>query len=396
MKNKNSLVKKSNSLNEAYIHLSLVEYRILQIAFASLVKEPINPELMKNCRFEISAKTYMELYNVDRNAAYQALREASERLFARYFSYWSKVSEDSNLVERVKSRWVTKITYQKEQAKIALYLSEDVLSMVGDLQEKYTYFHLYKISNLRSMYAVRMYELLVQWRKTNKVPTLRLNDLRSKLGVEDHEYNRIYNFKKKVLDVSVKQINEYTDIEVDYKQIKEGRNVVGFDFEFRQKEKNEVMKDVDVTLVTDLLTSKEQQIIKNKADEYIQSKQIIDKFHQQNIHKKALAEEWGLDEYREQQRQEEERKQAILAAEQAEKERQKKEEEERRKAEQELLQYEQKFLALDKPVQELILESLANSLGEFGKNFQEDLKINERAYCDVMYSATFKKIMQKF
>ncbi len=399
MKNKNGLIKKSNSLNEAYVHLSLVEYRILQIAFASLSKEEINPQLMRKVRFEITAQTYMELYGCNRNAAYESLQVAAEKLFSRYFSYWVKVSEDSNLVERVKSRWVSKIAYQKEQAKVSLWLSEDVLSMVGDLQKKYTYFHLYKISNLTSMYSVRVYELLVQWRKTDKVPSIEINDLRAKLGVEKHEYKRMYDFKKYVLDVSVKQINEHTDIMVSYQQIKNGRNIVGFDFKFKQKEKpiKDVVPNKFKNIAPPTLTDSEEKAIKKQAEKYISKKGITDENHKKNIHKKALAEGWGLDEYRQKQAEEEKHKKQAEEEKQRELEQKRAEEEKRKKEKKELDECEEKFLKLAQPIQNIVLETLENRLPmPFKKNFKIDLEGNDKAYRNVEYAGTFKQIMKDF
>lgn len=175
---KKDLVKKSNSLNEAYYHLTLVEYRILHMAFSALAECEVNPEFFRQVRIGIKASDYMELYDVDRATAYQALQEASERLFNRYFTYDDLVNKDLMLYERLKSRWVTKIGYIDSQATISLYLSDDVLSMVGKLDSRYTYYYLNQIANLTSMYAVRIYEMLMQWRKKKIVPSIGIEELR--------------------------------------------------------------------------------------------------------------------------------------------------------------------------------------------------------------------------
>lgn len=43
------------------------------------------------------------------------------------------------------------------------------------------------------------------------------------------------DFKKRILDMAVAEINEHTDIEVKYEQQKQGRKIVGFTFSFKQK-----------------------------------------------------------------------------------------------------------------------------------------------------------------
>lgn len=45
----------------------------------------------------------------------------------------------------------------------------------------------------------------------------------------------MYDFKKYVLDLTIKQINAHTDITVSYEQHKTGRSITGFSFRFKQK-----------------------------------------------------------------------------------------------------------------------------------------------------------------
>ena len=58
------------------------------------------------------------------------------------------------------------------------------------------------------------------------------------MGVLDAEYQRMYDLKKYVLEPSLKQINEHTDITASYEQQKKGRTITGFSFKFKQKEEN--------------------------------------------------------------------------------------------------------------------------------------------------------------
>ncbi|MCC6137703.1 MAG: replication initiation protein, partial [Bdellovibrionaceae bacterium] len=88
---------------------------------------------------------------------------------------------------------------------------------------------------LTSKYAVRLYELIISWRERGNVPFTGLKELRLKLGVEDNEYPTMDNFKRRVLDPSIKQINKHTDIIADYTQHKAGRTITGFSFTFTQK-----------------------------------------------------------------------------------------------------------------------------------------------------------------
>lgn len=236
---KKSIVKKSNSLTEAYYSLSVVEYRVLHMVFTALADCDVNSDFYKKVRFTVRADDYMELYGVDRATAYQALKEASERLFNRYFSYDEYVDERIGLVERIKSRWVQKIGYIEKHACINMYLTHDVLSMVGQLKNQFTHYQLSMMSDLSSIHAIRIYEMMMQWRSTKVVPSISVYDLRARLGLSEDEYPRMFDFKKRVLDHAVNAINEHTDITVSYEQQKSGRNITGFIFKFKQKKTKE-------------------------------------------------------------------------------------------------------------------------------------------------------------
>jgi plasmid replication initiation protein len=55
----------------------------------------------------------------------------------------------------------------------------------------------------------------------------------------------MYDFKKYVLDLAIKQINEHTDITVKVEQHKKGRTISGFSFKFKQKQQPKIEKPVD-------------------------------------------------------------------------------------------------------------------------------------------------------
>lgn len=113
--------------------------------------------------------------------------------------------------------------------------------MVGQLKNQFTYFQLSMMSDLSSIHAIRIYEMMMQWRITKVVPSISVDDLRARLGLSEDEYPRMFDFKKRVLDHAVNAINEHTDITVSYEQQKSGRNITGFIFKFKQKKTKETV-----------------------------------------------------------------------------------------------------------------------------------------------------------
>ena len=234
--NNNDLVIKSNTLIDASFKLSLSEFRLLNIVFAEISDNSDGSDGFYNNDFKVTAEQYSQIYEVDKSTAYEALQDASQRLFHRYFKYEGAVYKKPDFVEVVESRWVSKIKYSKQGGYVKLVLTDDVKSMVGVLQKCFTQYHLQHTVGLTSTYAKRLYEIMVRWRNAgNKTPQISLDELRNKLGIEEDQYKQMNNFKRLVLDNAIEQINEHSDIKAEYEQIKEGRTIVGFVFRFKAK-----------------------------------------------------------------------------------------------------------------------------------------------------------------
>jgi plasmid replication initiation protein len=138
-------------------------------------------------------------------------------------------------IENVISRWVQRISYVENEALVRIKFSDDVVPLITNLEKHFTSYELEQVSSLTSVYAIRLYELLIAWRSTGKVTMVELEELRLKLGIEPNEYKRMGQFKEKVLHLAIDQINEYTDIKAEYEQHKRGRSIIGFSFKFKQK-----------------------------------------------------------------------------------------------------------------------------------------------------------------
>lgn len=224
------LVVKDNALMGASYNLSLVEQRLILLAIIEARRT--NKGIDANNPLVIRAEDYIAQFAVHRVTAYQALKDACNVLFNRYFSYQEV---HNGKLKQVRSRWVSRIAYIDSSAEVELIFAPDVVPLVTELERRFSQYAIEQVSGLSSAYAVRLYELLITWRNTGVVPEIALKDLRAMLGVVDNEYKVIADFKKRVLDFAIKQINAYTDIEATYTQQKAGRVITGFSFKFRFK-----------------------------------------------------------------------------------------------------------------------------------------------------------------
>ena len=228
------LVVKDNALMNASYNLDLVEQRLILLAIIEARES--GKGINANDPLTVHAESYISQFNVARQTAYQALKDACDDLFARQFSY-QEINERGN-TENVRSRWVSEIRYVDAEATVKLIFAPIVIPLITRLEKRFTQYEMKQIAELSTGYAIRLYELLICWRTTGKTPVIELSEFRQKMGVLDSEYQRMYDFKKYVLEPSIKQINEHTDIIATYEQHKKGRLITGFSFKFKAKKQN--------------------------------------------------------------------------------------------------------------------------------------------------------------
>jgi plasmid replication initiation protein len=224
------LVVKSNKLVQALQTLTLTETRLLQLAIVDA--RETGQGLSTDEPLELNATRYAQAFNVSLDAAYLALIEAEDSLFKRQFTI---TDEDGTLT---KSRWIQDANYRKGEGRILVTLTRVVIKHVTKIdgfEQYFTSYHLKKTSDFKSVYAVRLYELLMQWKSVGKTPIFELNKFRNQIGIGINEYTRMEAFKRRVLDIAIDQMNEFSDITVKYEQHKKGRTISGFSFTFKQK-----------------------------------------------------------------------------------------------------------------------------------------------------------------
>jgi plasmid replication initiation protein len=235
------LVVKNNALMNASYNLDLVEQRLILLSIVEARES--GRGINANDPLTVHAESYINQFGVHRNTAYQALKDACDDLFARQFSY-QEINERGN-TENVRSRWVSEVRYVDAEATVKIIFAPAIIPLITRLEQQFTSYELKQVSGLNSAYAVRLYELLICWRTTGKTPVIDLTEFRKRIGVLDTEYIRTDNLKMRVIESSIKQINEHTDITVTYEQHKKGRVISGFSFKFKQKQQPKIEKPVD-------------------------------------------------------------------------------------------------------------------------------------------------------
>ena len=264
---KNGLVVKDNALINASYNLELTEQRLIMLAIINARES--GQGITADSKLEIHASDYAKLFNVSIAASYKALREAVNNLFNRQFSYTAEYKRTGK-TGVVRSRWVSRIFYVDDLALLEITFAPDVVPLVTRLEEHFTSYQAKQVAHLTSKYATRLYELLIAWREVGKVPQIEISEFRNRLGLLDDEYTAMHNFKKRVLEPSIQQINEHTDITVTYEQHKKGRVISGFSFKLKQKQqakKIESKRDPNTPDFFIKMTDSQRHLFANKMSE---------------------------------------------------------------------------------------------------------------------------------
>ena len=229
-------VTKSNDLIESTYKLTLQEQRIL-LVLASKVQP--SDDILKTYHFR--TKDFIEIIgNKKGTGFYTYIKQIVNELQTKRLTI-KKDGKEFNY------NWVITSIYEDNKGRITLQLHPELKGFFLELKEKFTSYQLENVVRLNSVYSIRIYELLKQYERIRK-RKLTLEELRYFLGIEKDKYIQYGHLKNKVLLVAQKEINEKTDIQFTFNEIKTGRKVTGFEFDIKsstEEEKHSIEPTID-------------------------------------------------------------------------------------------------------------------------------------------------------
>lgn len=255
---KNSLVVKHNDLIEARYSLTLNEQKIILYFVSKLDRDKDKFNILS-----LNIREFFELLGTTQER-YTEVREIVRELRRKEIII---KKESSELV----TGWLSSIEYLENEGIIQLEFSEKLMPYLLQLKEKFTRYELCNILNLRNKHSIRMYELMKQYEKIGK-REISLNDLKKFLGIADDEYKRVYDFERFVLNISKEEINEYTDLIVDYEKIKKGRRIDGILFKIEPKDSE---KQIYIDYLNETYSINQMKLKMGLKDENFSTEQIM-------------------------------------------------------------------------------------------------------------------------
>ena len=224
-------VYQANPLIEGRKPMNALEMRLFLLALQN-----VNPHISQNDKYydrgfkelHLTPNKVKEIFG--HGEYLHRLKEVCKHLIQR-----SVIIEGEN-GERIYYALFGRIRYQPRDG-LRIKFNDDMRPLILDILESgysYTKVSMKQIFQLSSAYAMRLLELMLQYRGMMKdkkiVRQMALDELRFRLDVQEGTYPAIKDFKRRVLDAPIREINEKTQYRISYENVKTGRKVTGFIF----------------------------------------------------------------------------------------------------------------------------------------------------------------------
>ena len=222
-----TVVKANDIIRKSRFILQLQEQKIILYLISK-----IKPEDMELKEHVFQIKDFCKVCGLDGTSGknYSNIRQTLKDL--RDKSIWITLENNR---ERTLS-WFDYVEMDKNDGMVTIKISDMMKPYLLHLKEHYTQYELLYTLAMRSQYSIRMYELLKSY-ECQHGKVFDIDELKKMLFAE--KYKLFGDFRRKVLDIAMREINELSDISVTYEVIKESHRFAKIEFTIETK------KDVD-------------------------------------------------------------------------------------------------------------------------------------------------------
>ena len=162
----------------------------------------------------------------DNGANYKYIKQTLKDL--RDKSIWVTIDDKTE----VTLAWIDKVRINKYSGAVTIKIDDDMKPYLLQLQKSFTMYEIMYILAMKSQYSIRLYEILKSYEYQHK-KVFDIEEFKRLLSAEN--YIRFPDFKRRVLDVAMREINDLSDINVTYEVIKENRKFEKIEFSIQLK-----------------------------------------------------------------------------------------------------------------------------------------------------------------
>lgn len=225
-----SVLKANELVQKARYDLNLQELKLL-----SYIISKVKPTDTVETVYTIYVKDFCQVCGIDYASGknYKMVKDHLKKL--RDSSFW--IVEETGKETLV--GWIAYPTIDKGSGKIELQIDKRIHKYILDLYDNYTQYQLISTLPMKSAYSFRLYELLKSYAFTKR-HTFQIDELKKQLAAD--RYVNFKDFRRAVLETATKEINLYTDIEIQWEPVTYGRKVVEIIFTIRERDAWEQME----------------------------------------------------------------------------------------------------------------------------------------------------------
>jgi plasmid replication initiation protein len=226
----------SQDMLSAYYRLSQIEAEFLQFCFGYAGEQKL--ELSTDKPLTVRVRAFAERFDIGEGEAFLQMKDALVTLYDRGITI-NEVDEQTGIREVFRTRWLSNFSYVESEGLISVTFSGYVIGHINIIEKAFIGISIDEVKNFSSFHALRLYELMMRCTKTGS-RTFGIDKLREDFGLGPTEYRIMSDFKRRTVDVAVKQINEHTSWNVSYQNHKEGVKITGLTFSIQRKPVEEV------------------------------------------------------------------------------------------------------------------------------------------------------------
>lgn len=226
-----------NELIRAAHGLTLMEKRLLMLAVSKL--DSSKPATPQNMVVSLKVSEFVDQYGITAKSTYGDVKSAAEHLMDRYLRFFSPDGK-----KETRMQWIGRATYLEEQGLVELAFWHELSPMLFELKNHFTSYKLSRAGALRSVYSWRLFELLMQFKRTGflKIDLDHFNKITDVAPSYRKDFGLI---RSKVIDPAIKEIREKDGLAVTWEASKTGRKVTALTFKFPIEQQTELPLDAE-------------------------------------------------------------------------------------------------------------------------------------------------------
>lgn len=222
---KHSMVVQSNELVRSVQNYTLNEKRLLVFIAASLPHSE-DIDLEKSFAVQFSASDYQEVFRNHHSLSgniWNVIRSVGAK--GAYFE-----NEEGG---RTNLFFFQRVECSPDKKDFKLFFHPDSLKYLVNLRDNFTQYKIGFVSGMRSVYSIRLYELMSQHKNIGH-RKFSIEDFKEILGVTSSAYERFNNLFQRIINPAIKEIGEKAGMVLECERIKDGRKVIHLNFKIKK------------------------------------------------------------------------------------------------------------------------------------------------------------------